>query len=104
MRLGMHRFYSTAARAELKAIFQQLTDESEAVMSICAAIHIYLKEGNSLTFMEHTDHALQIFRAELEGSSGSAVGGTMCAGLLVCTLSVSRLVSMFVLPIETNSP
>ena len=107
MRSGMHRFYSTAARSELRNLFQQLSDESEAMMSICAAIHVYLTEGNSVTFMEHTDRALRIFRAELDGNSGSAVGGTMCAGLLVCTLSVSYLCVhsyclIRFLPIDTN--
>ena len=86
---GIERFYSSTARAELGNTFKQLSDESEAMMSICAAIHVYLKEGNSVTFMEHTDRALQTFRAELAACSGSAVGGTMCAGLLVCVLSVS---------------
>lgn len=87
----MHRFYGTTARLELRALFQRLSDESEAMMSICATIHVYLTEGGSLFFMEHADHALQTFRSELEGYSGSATGGTMCAGLLLCTLSVSDL-------------
>ncbi|KAF4427809.1 Pestheic acid cluster transcriptional regulator 3 [Colletotrichum fructicola] len=83
---GLHRLYTTESYIWLQSHFQAMAEKSQAFFVVCTAIQAYMDDGFSVLAMEHVDHALQTFRAELEGRHGSLDVSTMSAGILVCTL------------------
>ncbi|TDZ21975.1 Beauvericin cluster-specific repressor BEA4 [Colletotrichum orbiculare MAFF 240422] len=83
---GLHRLYTTESHIWLQSHFTEMAGRSQAFFVVCTAIQAYLDGGFSVTAMEHVDHALQTFRAELEGRHGSLEISTMAAGILLCTL------------------
>ncbi|KAL0934649.1 C6 finger domain-containing protein [Colletotrichum truncatum] len=83
---GLHRLYTTESHIWLQSHFSAMADKSQAFFVVCTAIQAYLDDGFSVTAMEHVDHALQIFRAELEERHNSLDASTLSAGILVCTL------------------
>lgn len=87
---GLHRLYTTESHSWIKSHFSTMAKRSRAFFVVSAAIQAYLDDGFSVAAMEHVDQALQTFRAELEGRHDLLDVSTMAAGILLCTLCVSR--------------
>jgi hypothetical protein len=84
--------YATEAQSWLQPFFRQLSEQSGALIHVCAAIQGYMndrQEGLSLTSMEFVQDALQTFRTELASRGKTMHNATVIAGLLMCTLLVS---------------
>ncbi|KAF6803185.1 C6 finger domain-containing protein [Colletotrichum musicola] len=83
---GLHRLYTTESHSWIQSHFRTMAKRSRAFFVVSAAIQAYLDDGFSVAAMEHVDHALQTFRAELEGRHDLRDISTMAAGILLCTL------------------
>lgn len=69
---------------------KDLSRESEALTSVCVAIQKYYSEGLSVSALEQTGWALQVFRREVAMGVYPIQPSTLLAGTLLCSLHVSR--------------
>ncbi|KAM0469430.1 hypothetical protein ACHAP7_010010 [Fusarium lateritium] len=89
MNNGLNRLYSTEANSWIKPFFEDMAQQSPALVIIAGAIQGYLDDGHqgmSVKSMEYIDLALQTFRQELSDRYAKMHVATICAGLLVCSL------------------
>ncbi|KAH6963335.1 hypothetical protein DER45DRAFT_552814 [Fusarium avenaceum] len=89
MKNGLNRLYSTEANSWIKPFFEDMAQQSPAVVIIAGAIQGYFDDGDqgiSVKSMEYIDLALQTFRQELSDRYAKMHVATICAGLLVCSL------------------
>ncbi|SPJ78591.1 uncharacterized protein FTOL_06980 [Fusarium torulosum] len=89
MKNGLNRLYATEANSWIKPFFEDMAQQSPALVIIAGAIQGYLDDGRqgiSVKSMEYIDLALQTFRQELSDRYAKMHVATICAGLLVCSL------------------
>ncbi|KAF4449508.1 Transcriptional regulatory protein pro-1 [Fusarium austroafricanum] len=89
MNNGLNRLYTTEATSWIKPFFADMAHQSPALVMIAGAIQAYMddgKRGMSVRAMESVEIALQTFRQELSTRYETMHQGTLCAGLLVCSL------------------
>ncbi|KAF5660893.1 transcriptional regulatory protein pro-1 [Fusarium heterosporum] len=89
MHHGLNRLYTTEASSWIKPIFEDMAQQSPALVIIGGAIQGYMDDGcqgMSVKSMEHVDLALRTFRQELSDRYEKIHASTICAGLLVCSL------------------
>lgn len=106
MKNGLNRLYATEANSWIKPFFEDMAQQSPALVIIAGAIQGYLDDGRqgiSVKSMEYIDLALQTFRQELSDRYAKMHVATICAGLLVCSLCVriqSSLPHMYSYPVS----
>ncbi|KAH6988841.1 hypothetical protein BKA56DRAFT_477064 [Ilyonectria sp. MPI-CAGE-AT-0026] len=88
---GIYSLYATSTDDQLKQNFAQASTESPALVSVCLALelmsqHKDVAEEAHLSF----ERALHIFKNELSNCAGVMKRGTLCAGLVLCTISIIR--------------
>ncbi|KAL3464416.1 hypothetical protein BJX64DRAFT_254954 [Aspergillus heterothallicus] len=67
-----------------------LCRQSEALYRICLALQVLVSPSRSNLFFEYFDTALKRFRLELARTAGQLADGTFTAGLLLCTIGMTR--------------
>lgn len=86
--------YATRTVEWVLPLIRSLAQTSDALFIVLGALHLFCKyrQNLSIKFHEEVDRALKAFRSELDSGLGTMDGGTMCAGLFLCTLNVSSFV------------
>ncbi|KAJ4327288.1 hypothetical protein N0V84_002301 [Fusarium piperis] len=88
--ITMFFLYSTDRNDWFKSHLCHLAYESEALLSILIATHLYTVNPKSPTseFEEYYNRSLRLFRGQLDSYDGTPNMGIMCAGLFICTLNL----------------
>lgn len=79
----------------------ELCLESSALYNICLTFQLSLSATHTPQFYEYFDTSLREFRSELARSTTLA-DGTLTAGLLLCSIGVSGLISPDHDPLELD--
>ena len=87
----IYLLYATRTVEWVSPLIRSLAQTSDALFIVLKALHLFYKyrQKLSIRFHEEVDRALKAFRSELDSGLGTMDGGTMCAGLFLCTLNVS---------------
>ncbi|KAH7021885.1 hypothetical protein EDB80DRAFT_556632 [Ilyonectria destructans] len=88
---GIYSLYATSTDDQFKQNFAQASTESPALVSVCLALEL-MSEHKDVAEEAHLsfERALHIFGNELGNCDCVINRGTLCAGLVLCTLSIIR--------------
>ncbi|KAM6515885.1 hypothetical protein FALCPG4_014091 [Fusarium falciforme] len=86
----MFFLYSTDRNDWFKSHLCRLAYESEALLSVLIATHLYTlnPQDPAPDFEEYYNRSLRLFRGQLDSYDGTLNMGIMCAGLFICTLNL----------------
>jgi hypothetical protein len=65
-------------------------EESSACYSVCVALQARLKSDEGTRFLQYLDIAFKQYRLEIGDGEHRLSRGTLVAGLLLCSINVSR--------------
>ncbi|UZP36722.1 hypothetical protein NXS19_004538 [Fusarium pseudograminearum] len=85
---GIYSLFATSTDDSLKDNLRQASKQSLALVSICCAYQFVSEYPETEEAYSQFRNALRVFQDELEERGGTLNGGTLCAGLILCTLSI----------------
>ncbi|KAL0944987.1 uncharacterized protein CTRU02_202874 [Colletotrichum truncatum] len=86
---GLCRLYSTEVQSWMQPFFEEVAMESRALVLVGGALQRFLEDNHGYPLaqsLEAIGLALQTFRTELESRHNAIQVGTICAGILICTI------------------
>ncbi|KAF4966918.1 hypothetical protein FSARC_5451 [Fusarium sarcochroum] len=88
---GINTLYATSTNDNFREEIRNAARESPALVSVCLVLQSTSKSYPTEKIHLELEKALHVFHEELAECAGSMNRGTLCAGLVLCTVLVSLL-------------
>ncbi|KAI6764487.1 hypothetical protein HG530_008276 [Fusarium avenaceum] len=87
---GIYKLFATSVDDRFIHELREATKQSPALVTMCCAFQLMWEHPDTESSHKEFENAVRIFQDELEQRNGILQGGTLCAGSILCTLSMIR--------------
>ncbi|WZH40605.1 Zn_clus Fungal Zn 2-Cys 6 binuclear cluster domain containing protein [Fusarium acuminatum] len=85
---GIYKLFATSVNDRFLQDLRQATKQSPALVTMCCAFQLMWEHPETESSRKEFENAVRIFQDELEQRNGIIQGATLCAGSILCTLSM----------------